>query len=204
MEIRKINKTVDEILKGAEYIGCGASKEAYVKDGIVYKIPRGRYLIERNELNLYFPVFMDDVNDFLGEIYEEEEALVWPIGQFAIELIIWEAIQDLEKAGLDISCFARIKDYYFDANGVIVIEQELTEEMGDFEEDEFEELWSNFQTELKALEPILEEEYNVVLRDVRSGNCGFKDGRIKLFDFGISITTQLDSYGSYSDYEDMC
>lgn len=203
MEIRKINKTVDEILKGAEYIGCGASKEAYVKDGIVYKIPRGRYLIERNELNLYFPVFMDDVNDFLGEIYEEEEALVWPIGQFAIELIIWEAIQDLEKAGLDISCFARIKDYYFDANGVIVIEQELTEEMGDFEEDEFEELWSNFQTELKALEPILEEEYNVVLRDVRSGNCGFKDGRIKLFDFGISITTQLDSYGSYSDYEDM-
>ena len=203
MEIRKINKTVDEILKGAEYIGCGASKEAYVKDGIVYKIPRGRYLIERNELNLYFPHFMDDVNDFLGEIYEEEEALVWPIGQFAIELIIWEAIQDLEEAGLDISCFARIKDYYFDANGVIVIEQELTEEMGDFEEDEFEELWSNFQTELKALEPILEEEYNVVLRDVRSGNCGFKDGRIKLFDFGISITTQLDSYGSYSDYEDM-
>ena len=203
MEIRKINKTVDEILKGAEYIGCGASKEAYVKDGIVYKIPRGRYLIERNELNLYFPHFMDDVNDFLGEIYEEEEALVWPIGQFAIELIIWEAIQDLEEAGLDISCFARIKDYYFDANGVIVIEQELTEEMGDFEEDEFEELWSNFQTELKALEPILEEEYNVVLRDVRSGNCGFKDGKIKLFDFGISITTQLDSYGSYSDYEDM-
>lgn len=203
MEIRKINKTIDEILKGAEYIGCGASKEAYVKDGIVYKIPRGRYLIERNELNLYFPDFMDDVNDFLGEIYEEEEALVWPIGQFAIELNVWKAIQDLEKAGLDISCFARIKDYYFDANGVIVIEQEVTEEMGDFEEDEFEELWSNFQTELKALEPILEEEYNVVLRDVRRGNCGFKDGRIKLFDFGISITTQLDSYGSYSDYEDM-
>lgn len=203
MEIRKINKTIDEILKGAEYIGCGASKEAYVKDGIVYKIPRGRYLIERNELSLYFPVFMDDVNDFLGEIYEEEEALVWPIGQFAIELIIWKAIQDLEKAGLDIGCFARIKDYYFDANGVIVIEQELTEEMGDFEEDEFEELWSNFQTELKALEPILEEEYNVVLRDVRRGNCGFKDGRIKLFDFGISTTTQLDSYGSYSDYEDI-
>lgn len=203
MKIRKINKTVDEILKGAEYIGCGASKEAYVKDGIVYKIPRGRYLIERNELNLYFPDFMDDVNDFLGEIYEEEEALVWPIGQFAIELIIWKAIQDLEEAGLDISCFAKIKDYYFDANGVIVIEQELTEGMGDFEEDEFDELWSDFQTELKALEPILEEEYNVVLRDVRSGNCGFKDGRIKLFDFGISITTQLDSYGSYSDYEDM-
>ena len=203
MEIRKINKTVDEILKGAEYIGCGASKEAYVKDGIVYKIPRGRYLIERNELNLYFPDFMDDVNDFLGEIYEEEEALVWPIGQFAIELIIWKAIQSLERKGLNIDCFAKIKDYYFDANGVIVIEQEDTEEMGDFEEDEFEELWSDFQTELKALEPILEEEYNVVLRDVRSGNCGFKDGRIKLFDFGISITTQLDSYGSYSDYEDM-
>lgn len=203
MEIRKINKTVDEILKGAEYIGCGASKEAYVKDGIVYKIPRGRYLIERNELNLHFPDFMDDVNDFLGEIYEEEEALVWPIGQFAIELIIWKTIQSLERKGLNIDCFAKIKDYYFDANGVIVIEQELTEEMGDFEEDEFEELWSNFQTELKALEPILEEEYNVVLRDVRSGNCGFKDGRIKLFDFGISITTQLDSYGSYSDYEDM-
>lgn len=203
MEIRKINKTVDEILKGAEYIGCGASKEAYVKDGIVYKIPRGRYLIERNELNLHFPDFMDDVNDFLGEIYEEEEALVWPIGQFAIELIIWKAIQSLERKGLNIGCFAKIKDYYFDANGVIVIEQELTEEMGDFEEDEFDELWSDFQTELKALEPILEEEYNVVLRDVRSGNCGFKDGRIKLFDFGISITTQLDSYGSYSDYEDM-
>ena len=203
MEIKKINKTINEILKGAEYIGCGASKEAYVKDGIVYKIPRGRYLIEQNGLTFDFPNSIEEVDDFLEEVYLEEESLVWPIGQFAIELIIWKAIQDLEKTGLDIGCFAKIKDYYFDANGVIVIEQELTEEMGDFEEDKFEELWSDFQTELKALESILEEEYNVVLRDVRSGNCGFKDGRIKLFDFGISTTTQLDSYGSYSDYEDI-
>ena len=35
MEIRRINKSVNDLIQGAEYLGCGASKEAYVKNGVV-------------------------------------------------------------------------------------------------------------------------------------------------------------------------
>ena len=52
--------------------------------------------------------------------------------------------------------------------------------------------------EQKLLEPILFERFNIWLTDVRDGNCGLsKDGKLKLFDFGISSTTDLDSYGSF-------
>ena len=128
MEIRKIDKIINEIITGSEYLGSGASKEAYLKNETVYKIPRGRYAIEDNPIlgDIVFPKTMEEVNSFLRDVERNYPQLVWPLGQFAIELLVWEAIQQLEKEGITINCIARIKDYYFDASGVIVIEQEPT------------------------------------------------------------------------------
>ena len=205
MEIRKINKSVNEIITGAEYLGQGASKEGYLKEDTVYKIPRGRYIIEDEGIELKFPSTMDEVDQFLFDVYDLSNYMVWPLGQFAIELIVWEAIQQLRREGLEINCFAEIKDYYYDKNGVIVIEQEATDTHLTFEE-EIGKQYHKMIEEIDALKPILEERFNIKLRDIRSGNYGLAaDGKMKLFDFGISTTTQLDSYGSYScpdAYED--
>ena len=109
MEIRKINKSVNDLIQGAEFLGSGASKEAYAKNGIVYKVPRGRYLIENYGDLPSFPDTMKEVNGFLSEVYNTiGEQMVWPIGQFAIELIIWKAIEQLESEGLEISSFASL------------------------------------------------------------------------------------------------
>ena len=203
MEIRKIGRSVNEIITGAEYLGQGASKEGYLKGDTVYKIPRGRYIIEDEGIELKFPSTMDEVDQFLFDVYDLSNYMVWPLGQFAIELIVWEAIQQLRREGLEINCFAEIKDYYYDKNGVIVIEQEATEV--DFP-DGNGDLCEEMRNEIELLKPILDERFNIKLRDVRSGNYGLAaDGKMKLFDFGISTTTQLDSYGSYScpdAYED--
>ena len=87
MEIRRIDKSVNDLIQGAEYLGSGASKEAYAKNGIVYKVPRGRYLIENYGDLPSFPDTIEEVNDFLEEIYVTiGEQMVWPIGQFAIEI----------------------------------------------------------------------------------------------------------------------
>ena len=205
MEIRKINKSVNEIITGAEYLGQGASKEGYLKGDTVYKIPRGRYIIEDEGIELAVPNTMEEVDQFLYDVYDLSRYMVWPLGQFAIELIVWEAIQQLRREGLEINCFAEIKDYYYDKNGVIVVEQEATDTHLTFEE-EIGKQYHKMIEEIDALKPILEERFNIKLRDIRSGNYGLAaDGRMKLFDFGISTTTQLDSYGSYScpnSYED--
>lgn len=205
MEIRKVGKSVNEIITGAEYLGQGASKEGYLKGDTVYKIPRGRYIIEDEGIELKFPSTMDEVDQFLFDVYDLSNYMVWPLGQFAIELIVWEAIQQLRREGLEINCFAEIKDYYFDKNGVIVVEQEATDTHLTFEE-EVGKQYHKMIEEIDALKPILEERFNIKLRDIRSGNYGLAvDGKMKLFDFGISTTTQLDSYGSYScpdAYED--
>lgn len=205
MEIRKINKSVNEIITGAEYLGQGASKEGYLKGDTVYKIPRGRYIIEDEGIELKFPNIMEEVDQFLFDVHDLSNYMVWPLGQFAIELIVWEAIQQLRREGLEINCFAEIKDYYYDKNGVIVIEQEATDTHLTFEE-EIGKQYHKMIEEIDALKPILEERFNIKLRDIRSGNYGLAaDGKMKLFDFGISTTTQLDSYGSYScpdAYED--
>ena len=116
MKIRQINKSINEIITGASYLGNGASKEAYLKDGVVYKVPRGRYLIENTEVAMAFPNTVEEIDEFLAKIEEVIPQMVWPLGQFATELVVWEAIQDLRKKGLDINCFAEIKDYYFDKN----------------------------------------------------------------------------------------
>ncbi len=204
MDIKRINKKVEDILKGAEYLGCGASKEAFKKDNIVYKVPRGRSILQDSEFlpELQFPSEIDDVNEFLSIVCDWEEAMVWPLGQFAIELIVWNKLLQLEKEGIDISEFARINDYYITSDNVLVIEQEVADCKSSKDiwyplDDD----WDKLYAEVEALDPILEERFNISLRDVREGNCGYtEDGVLKLFDFGISTTTQLDSYGSYSDY----
>lgn len=203
MEIRTRDIKVEEIIKGAKYLGCGASKEAYLKDGIVYKVPRGRFLIQEGgfNCNLHWPSTMEEVDEFLEEVDAYEPALVWPLGQFATELVVWNAIQDLRATGMKINCFAEVKDYYFDKNGIIVIEQEYTDsELG--WDDDTEHLWDEMKEEIKKIEPIFITEYGILLRDIRDGNCGIANGKLKLFDFGISTTTQLDDYGSYSDFEE--
>lgn len=201
MKIKQINKTVQEIIGGGTYLGCGASKEAFLKNGKVYKVPRGRYLLEKGGFgeNLVFPDRIEEVDNFLEEVDNYEPALVWPLGQFAIELIIWQTLLEIEKEGYDIGCFARITDFYLDKNGVIVVEQEATDRNVDHDGYKWE---IEVEERLEKLQDMLEI-HNIVLRDVRSGNMGMgADGQVKLFDFGISTTTSIDDYGSYSDYQD--
>lgn len=202
MEIRKINKSIEEIIGGATYLGNGASKEAYSKNGVVYKVPRGRYIIQNGEFGdkLTYPDTIDEVDDFLEEVDSYDPSLVWPLGQFATELIVWNALLQLEREGYDLKYFARIKDYYLDKNGVIVIEQEEANDL--YDRDNEEDEWEEFRKEIDNLSTILEERFNIALRDIREGNCGYTNKGIKLFDFGISTTTSLDSYGSYSDFSD--
>lgn len=201
MEIKRIDRKVEDILRGAEYLGCGASKEAFEKDDIIYKVPRGRVILERSEIleRLNFPSTIDEVDNFLMNVENWEEQMVWPLGQFAIELIVWNSLLELEKEGLSIDRFARIKDCYITLDNVIVIEQEKANYFDHTFEDDFDNLWD----EVKLLNTIMKERFSIDLRDIRDGNCGFsKNGKLKLFDFGISTTTDLDSYGSYSDYND--
>lgn len=207
MNIKTKSKEIKEIIRDAKFLGSGASKEAFIKDDVVYKIPRGRYLIEedKNNWDISFPVTIDEVNGFLKEIDEYEPTLVWPLGQFVIEIIIWEAIEQLRSEGLEINCFAEILDYYCDKNGVIVIEQEATENVETMLEyadeeliEDIDNLTSDLRAELDCLAPILKERFNIVIRDIRNENCGLKGNHLKLFDFGISTTTDLDYYDGYS------
>lgn len=199
MEIKQIDKRIEDIIERAEYLGCGASKEAYLKNGIVYKVPRGRFLLEQGGFGsrLNYPSTNEEINQFLEVVSEYDDALVWPLGQFATEIIIWKAIQQLREEGLRIDCFAEIKDYYLDSNGVIVIEQEDMSE--DWFYDDYEEEFDELEEEIYLLNTVLFERFNIKLRDFRTGNCGLnKEGKLKLFDFGISTTTDLDSYDGYS------
>ena len=191
---------VEDILKGTEYLGSGASKEVYRKGNKVIKVPRGRYILQEGGFGKHFdyPKSMNEVDDFLIKVDIFEPAMVWPLGQFAIEIIIWEVLQELKEKGENIDCFAKITDYYLDKNGVPVIEQELADDAPNIDYKEAEKILFD---EIDALAPMLKDEYNIVLRDVRSGNCGFVGNKLKLFDFGISTTTSLDDYGSFSDYE---
>jgi hypothetical protein len=150
--------------------------------------------------NLQYPSEHSEINDFLSAIYERSEDLVWPIGQFGIELVVWNAIMQLREEGLLIDELAEIKDYYLDRNGVIVIEQEATKQFYYSDTEENELAYDRMRESLRKLDTILEERFGIELRDIRQGNCGIVDGKVKLYDFGLSTSTNLDRYGSYSDY----
>lgn len=201
LEMKIKDFSIEKRLVGCEYLGAGASKEAYLdkERNVVIKVPRGRSIIADSGIGfeLEYPDNINDLDNMLENISQEwqEECLVWPLGQFATEIIVWNALQKLKEEGWDISNFAEIKDYYLDKNGVIVIEQEAATEYVPYEElDELEKY------DLQYLLLELEERYNIALRDIRTENAGKnEDGVIKIFDYGISTTTSLDDYGSYSD-----
>ena len=199
MRIRQINKSVSELIQGAEWLGEGASKEAFGKGNIVYKVPRGRYLLEEGGFgtNLPYPDTIEEMNEFLAIVQDYEESLVWPLGQLAMEIIVWEALKELKEEGYDISGFAEIKDYYLDKNGVLVIEQERCEDFRGCDSYDFEKL----REELEIVGKKLIEDYNIELKDIREGNCAYSDegnGKLKIFDFGLSSSTDIFAYDGYS------
>ena len=195
--------SIEKRLIGCEYLGAGASKEAYYdkENDVVVKVPRGRSIIAESGIGkkIEYADNIDDLDSMLEEISQGwgEECLVWPLGQFVTEVIVWNALKDLEEEGWDISNFAAIKEVYLDRNGVIVIEQEPV--MRDVDSTALEVL----EEDLCDLFTKLEDDYNIVLRDIRTENAGrTEDGTIKIFDYGISTTTSLDDYGSYSCYNE--
>lgn len=199
MKIKNID-IMDELV-GAEFLGSGASKEAYLKDNIVYKIPRGRYniLIDKNNFNdIYFPEYdINELEKFIEEVYELNSSMVWVLGQFASEIIVWNCLKKLEKQGMNIDCFGRIIDYYKDKNGIIVIEQEnLTYSKENIDSQVYEELYA----EVNKISQILYENFEVSLSDIRSGNCGNAyNNKLKIFDFGLSEESPILNYGDYSN-----
>lgn len=195
------NIDIMEQLKGAKFLGSGASKEAYLKDNIVYKIPRGRYniLVDKNNFNdIYFPEYdINELEKFVEEVYNLNTSMVWVLGQFASEIIIWNSLKKLEKQGLNINRFGKIIDYYKDKNGIIVIEQEnLTYSKDNIKDEEYKKLYK----ELYKISDILRDNFGISLSDIRSGNCGSTyNNELKIFDFGLSEGSPLEEYGSYSD-----
>ena len=194
--------TIEKRLVGCEYLGAGASKEAYYdkERDIVIKVPRGRQLIADSGIgfDIKYPDTMSGLNDMLSEINEREHCLVWPLGQFVTEIIVYMALQELEKEGYDISNFAEIYDAYLDKNGVIVIEQEPATD--DYIEDGELEV---VEDEIRDVLGELESRYDIALDDIRTENAGYnKEGILKIFDYGLSSYSDIRDYGSYSCYED--
>ena len=212
MEIRIRDIDIEKELIGSEYLGSGASKDSYLKNGIVYKVPRGRCLIQSGGFGdkLVYPDTIEEVDEFLEEVYCYEQSLVWSLGQFAIELIVWKALLQLEDEGYDLKHFARIKDFYLDKKGVIVIEQEAV--MGEhYLYNECKDIKEEFEDEIDIICKILFERFGIKLSDIYDENYGIQDGVVKLFDFGLSSGCSIFNYGSYSeeyeedeDYEDEC
>ena len=78
----EFHQAVKEVLESLRVV-IEANEEAYKKDGIVYKVPRGRYLVENlGGIATSFPDTMEEISGFLYSIYDEVPQLVWPLGQF--------------------------------------------------------------------------------------------------------------------------
>lgn len=207
LKIKVKDITVDEIIKGKTYLGAGASKEAYGDENTVYKIPRGRYFIEEETWaqDLEYPTSIKEIDDFTEQVYDLCPRMVWPLGQFAVEIIVWQALLALEEDyGADISRFARIKDYYLDKNGVIVIEQERTNiDYGNLPLEHREAEWEALDDDLTIINGMLKENFGLAIVDIRRGNCGFsKEKTIKVFDFGLSNNDSIRNYCDYESYFD--
>lgn len=200
MEIKDIN--ILEFLKDAKFLGNGASKEAYLKNGIVYKIPRGSNRIVRSAewyKKLHYPELgFDNLSTFADEVYCYDESMVWPLGQFVTEIIIWNVLKALEiTKQVSLKNFARILNYYKDKNGIIVIEQEYTTPLpNDYH-------FGKILKQMKDLGKQLCDLTNIEIRDYREDNFGIgTDGIPKLFDFGLSSGNPLDYFSGYSDAYD--
>lgn len=192
-----------EFLKDAQFLDCGASKSAFVKNGICYKVPIGYEELDSRAFTktCEYPFEDHDFNYFINQVVAcEIPELVWSIGQIIYEIMVWKHLKQLEEMGYDISCFAAIKDYYIDKQGIPVIEQEyvhcdpetlfhLPQYNGCLFEQEHSKL-------LGALSDM-----GFSLRDIRSGNMGYnQDGILKCFDFGISSYSPIENYDTYESY----
>lgn len=188
------------IMSDAHFEGSGTSKEAFEKDNIIYKVPQGadEFYPDCFATKIDFPYEMEDFEEFVNIVFDNHEGLVWSLGQFAIEIMVWEHLKELEKQGYDISGFAAIKDYYFDKNGIIVIEQEyVTHEPGlmfnGWKSDVFKE--ENKSTLGALLDMGFE------LSDLSNFNLEYNnDLKVKCFDFGLSKNNILFDYDTYEDY----
>ncbi len=194
---------IQEFLKDAKFIDCGASKSAFVKNGICYKIPIGYEELDSNAFTktCEYPYEDEDFAYFVDNtIAAEYPELVWSIGQIIYEIMVWEHLKELEAKDYDISCFAAIKDYYIDKQGIPVIEQEFVHcspetlfHLPHYNGDLFEQEHSSL---LHALSDM-----GFSLRDIRSGNMAYnEDGILKCFDFGISSFSPIENYDTYNDY----
>jgi len=199
-----------DVLKDARFLDCGASKTAYVKGETCYKVPIGYEELDSKSFTMscIYPYEYEDFTHFIDYVVANENpALVWSIGQIVFEIMVWQHLLELKDMGYDISCFAEIKDFYIDKNGVPVIEQEFVHcspekvrELPYLDRYEFED---KNKSVLSALDDM-----GFCLTDIREGNMGYsEDGTIKCFDFGISSGSTLynyDPYDEYYDYNNSC
>lgn len=186
------------------YVGVGSSKEVYqlTTDGdAIIKLPRAlgdEYGLNGDSLSVFKPENLDQVDEVLGSISNQSEGMVWPIGQLLVEIFVWEKLLELEKEGYDISCFARLKDYYFDSYGIPVIIQEKVEDRIPSGKE-----WDEFNNKFDIISAELESRWDIHIHDVREGNIGFINDEPKLYDFGM-INYIFDDYMDYDAYEEAC
>ena len=204
MRTEKIS-IADEVEKRTyRYVNSGSSKEVYqltADKSSIIKIPRALndiYGLDGDRIEVYKPTSLDEVENVLISISEQSEGMVWPVGQLLVEIFVWERLLELEKEGYDISCFARLEDYYFDCYGIPVIKQEAVETRYVEPEE-----WYAFNKKFHKISEILEERWDIHIHDVRDGNIGFINGEPKLYDFGM-INYIFDWYADYDSYEEEC
>ena len=199
-----LNLDINHEVEGNRYsfVDAGSSKEVYQLTGdsnSIYKIPRATdsiaMLNDKVKLNLYKPTTIEEVYDVLQLIEEQSPSMVWPVGQLMVEIFVWEKLLELEQKGYDISCFARLEDYYFDNKGIPVIKQEAVNHYN-FSEDE----WASFCDRYELISEQLEYRYDIYLNDIRRGNVGIKDKMPKIYDFGMIN----DYFSDYADYDSYC
>lgn len=202
IRIRKDFDAIKSIINQAKYLDSGASKEAYIKDGICYKIPIGYEELDSNSFTTFveYPYTLKEYEDFIDHtVSYYHESLVWSVGQIIFEIIIWEHLKELEGQGYDISGFAAIKDYYIDCNGIPVIEQEYVYRDKDMTIDLDIPCGQVFRDQNKDTLDALAE-MGFMLTDLRGGNMAYDNNdKLKCFDFGISSDSVIYDYDTYDN-----
>ena len=200
IRVRKDFDVFKSVLNTATYIDSGASKQAYLKDGICYKIPIGYEELSSDSFTTFveYPYELEDYERFIYDtVSYYHESLVWSIGQIVFEIIVWEHLKELEGQGYDISGFAAIKDYYIDCNGIPVIEQEFIYRDKEIDRDLPCVCGETFrENNRKTLDALADMGFE--LTDLRGGNMAYNnDGVLKCFDFGISSGSAIYDYDTY-------
>lgn len=198
MEIRKVDFSIEDRIANCQYLGSGASKVAYYdkEKNVVIKVPLGRECIPRGATYRLLNNIKELADELSYIYFEMSVRLVWSIGQFLTELLVWESVCAADRKGIEgKELFAAITDYYVDRDGVIVIEQESAPEVVDqYEASELIDM-------LDEMKDYLEMHDNIVLRDINGFNMGKNSkGEVKLFDFGLG-SDDLYKYDCYSDYD---